>query len=82
MILIFLLVSVYLVSCSASTKLNPEISDNERMFRSKCISCHSLPDVKSRTDEQWIKLIEEHKSRVKISQNTISLILNFLQNNN
>ena len=78
---ILLFVFLFL-SCSSKSINYSEMSEEERLYKSNCISCHSLPDSKSKSDEQWITILDDHNNRTKISQQKINIILNYLMNNN
>lgn len=76
------LMLLMIMACSSTLKQNVEMQKDERLFRSKCIGCHSLPDVKSQSDQQWIELVESHSNKINLSKQNKKFIINFLTNHN
>ena len=62
--------------CSSIPK--KKISDNERLFRNKCGSCHSLPDPGKRIKAEWERIIENHTDRIHLSEKEKLLIINYV----
>lgn len=79
---ILLVTIVILSACTTSSKIISKMNDDERIFKSNCIACHSLPDSKSKSDEQWASILDDHSKRTKISKEKINIILNYLIKNN
>ena len=54
----------------------------ERLYRQNCLSCHSLPDPASLTDQGWEDLMQQHDKRMKLDTTNYRIILNYLKLNN
>lgn len=84
MILILIIFSAFIFSCNSSplNKKQNDVDERERIFKSKCTSCHSLPVPQSKSDEEWKIILSEHNKRIKISPQNYNTILNYLQSHN
>lgn len=82
LLLVFVFLSTVLFyACSASSS-STDMAKDERMFKSRCISCHTKPDPKKFSDEKWIKVIDKHKTRIKWDDNTWQLITQYITRSN
>ncbi len=68
------------IGCHAKSwqPLNPD----EKLFRSKCSSCHSLPNTTEHTDQQWELIVRKHIERSKLDKKQTTQIIEYLQDNN
>ena len=82
MIWFLVLLILFFTGCAPKSTIDSKMNDDERLFKSNCISCHSLPDSKSKSDAQWTSILKEHSTRTKIPNHKIKMILNYLKNNN
>ena len=78
----WLLLILLSIGCAPKSNIGSKLNDDERLFKSNCISCHSLPDIKSKSDAQWTSILKDHTTRTKIPNHKIKMILNYLKNNN
>ncbi|APF18026.1 hypothetical protein [Caldithrix abyssi] len=62
------------IGCTPKTPSRP-ISEEERLFRSKCVSCHSLPDVQQKRD--WEALLQNHEKKLKLNQQQREMLLRY-----
>lgn len=65
------------IACGPKPSAEPR-SEGERIFRSVCRTCHSLPKPKSRTDEQWPALVQKYGDRGKLTEHQIALVTEYL----
>jgi len=72
--------AVVFIGCHAKSwqPLNPD----EKLFRSKCSSCHSLPNPTEYTDSQWKLIVRKHVNKSKLDDKHTIQITRYLQNNN
>ena len=54
----------------------------ERLFRSNCRSCHTLPNPKSQTDLDWVTLVKRYGSEIDLSTEVQAEIVAYLQSVN
>ena len=71
-----------IVGCTASSKLKSEMSEGEKLFKSKCRSCHILPSANEIKKEHWTKFLTKHGQRINLTDQEIETIANHLQNRN
>ena len=76
------LILMTLVFIGCHPKSRPPFNTNEKLFRSKCSSCHSLPHPNEYTDPQWELIVRKYAKRAKLNENQTIQILKYLQNNN
>ncbi|MDK9700233.1 MAG: hypothetical protein OEM52_08825 [bacterium] len=79
--LICVLSAVVSIGCTKSqfgVSSHPK-TPGERLFRSSCQNCHTLPNPASRPVEQWPKLVEHYGSKIKLTPDEQKLIVNYLQ---
>ena len=55
-----------------------ERSPGESMFRANCQTCHSLPEPTMKTDSEWPALVARYGQRAKLSDEQITLIVDYL----
>jgi cytochrome c2 len=51
----------------------------ERLFRSNCRSCHTLPNPKSQTDSDWVSLVKRYGSQIDLVPEVQAKIIAYLQ---
>lgn len=71
--------AVFIISCTIFSKGSASLSDDERLFRSKCAACHRLPEPAKYAYQHWEKILQQHRTRIEISENEMSLILGLLK---
>ena len=54
----------------------------ERLFRSNCRSCHTLPNPKSQTDSDWVALVKRYGGRLDLVTEVQAEIIAYLQSVN
>ena len=64
-----------------NTKSFHPMNVNEKLFRAKCSSCHSLPNLDKYTNEQWKMILQEHLQRTKLNEKQMIQILRYFQDN-
>ncbi|MFH1068717.1 MAG: hypothetical protein V1794_03765 [Candidatus Glassbacteria bacterium] len=67
---------------SAGNVRRSAMSEEERAFRATCTSCHSLPDPSSKTDEEWVVIVERHAKMLGLQAVDQEKILRYLQQSN
>lgn len=55
-----------------------QMSPSEKLFKSKCRSCHSLPKLGSRSVEEWRTELAKHDKRIELTAEQKELILKHL----
>ena len=66
----------------AGTKLASERSPGQVAFEANCQTCHRLPGAWTQTDEEWPPLVARYSERAKIDDETVSIIVSYLQATN
>jgi len=79
---LLLILSVMAGCAGARTVTSAPGIPGEREFRANCVSCHSLPDPKERTDKQWSQIIESHGAMIGLGQDVQKAILQYVQEHN
>ena len=69
------------LGCSMKPQSHIPVSQGEKLFRSKCISCHSLPDTKRYQDSEWIDFMGIHGARSRLTEEESDIIVEFLLEN-
>ena len=64
------------------SKVTLEVSSGEKLYRSKCRTCHTLIEPKKFKDEEWKTFVEKYGSRVHLSVEEKEKILKYLVENN
>jgi mono/diheme cytochrome c family protein len=77
-----LLALVLLCACGGGRPRGP-MSDGQRMYLSKCTSCHSAYEPAERTPLKWADAIDEMeaKKKVHLAPDERALILTYLTGN-
>ncbi|NOX88577.1 MAG: hypothetical protein GXO77_06095 [Calditrichaeota bacterium] len=70
--------ALFLIACTTQINSRP-LSEGEKLFRSKCASCHRLPDPVSRDAKQWEDVLAKHEKRARLTPEAKRLILTHLQ---
>ena len=72
--------ALLLLTGCAGSSTRPPLSDGERVYRTKCGSCHRLHDRSEYPTEKWSKLVAEmeRKKKVRLSADQRALILGYL----
>ena len=55
------------------------MTSGERLFRSNCRSCHTLPNPKSQTDSDWVTLVKRYGSQIDLAPEVQAKIIAHLQ---
>jgi hypothetical protein len=55
------------------------MTSGERLFRSNCRSCHTLPNPKSQTDSDWVSLVKRYGSQIDLVPEVQAKIIAYLQ---
>ena len=55
------------------------MTSGERLFRSNCRSCHTLPNPKSQTDSDWVSLGKRYGSQIDLVPEVQAKIIAYLQ---
>ena len=55
------------------------MTSGERLFRSNCRSCHTLPNPKSQTDSDWVTLVKRYGSQIDLVPEVQAKIIAYLQ---
>ena len=55
------------------------MTSGERLFRSNCRSCHTLPNPKSQTDSDWVTLVKRYGSQIDLVPEVQAKIIAHLQ---
>ena len=55
------------------------MTSGERLFRSNCRSCHTLPNPKSQTDSDWVTLVKRYGSQIDLAPEVQAKIIAYLQ---
>jgi hypothetical protein len=79
--IIMLAVFPSLFGCS-QLKQSREISDGEKIFRSKCRSCHILPKKNSKTMAEWPEFLNDHAERSDLSRQEIEILTEYMLDRN
>lgn len=58
------------------------MTSGERLFRSNCRSCHTLPNPKSQTDSDWVVLVKRYGGRLDLVTEVQAEIIAYLQSVN
>ena len=58
------------------------MTSGERLFRSNCRSCHTLPNPKSQTDSDWVALVKRYGGRLDLVTEVQAEIIAYLQSVN
>lgn len=72
-------VSALLLGCGLASISQHEMSEGERLFRSNCRSCHTLPDPTEYSDEEWPELVKRYADRIELPMEAQRAILEYLQ---
>jgi len=59
-----------------------ERSPGQVAFERNCQTCHRLPSAMTHSDEEWPELVSRYGERARISKETVSIIVSYLQKNN
>ena len=59
-----------------------DMTSGERLFRSNCRSCHTLPNPKSQTDSDWVVLVKRYGGRLDLVTEVQAEIIAYLQSVN
>ena len=55
------------------------MTSGERLFRSNCRSCHTLPNPKSQTDSDWVSLVKRYGGQIDLVPEVQAKIIAYLQ---
>ncbi len=58
--------------------MDKSMSEGERLFRSKCRSCHVLPDRDKFSHEEWMDIFSDHRNRMNLESEEYDILLEFL----
>lgn len=61
---------------------SPERSPGQVAFEANCQTCHRLPGAWTKSDEEWPALVARYGPRAKINDETVSIIVAYLQKTN
>lgn len=67
-----------LLNCFNIGKTEQSLSDNERLYRAKCSSCHRLPDSKKHKADIWKNILVAHNQRLNLNDQQINAIFDFI----
>jgi cytochrome c5 len=78
-----LFIFTLILACGTNvSKVTPEVSSGEKLYRSKCRTCHTLIEPKKFKDEEWKTFVEKYGSRAHLSVEDKEKILKYLMDNN
>lgn len=66
----------------AGTKQVDERSPGQVAFEANCQTCHRLPGAWTKSDEEWPDLVARYGQRARISDETVTMIVSYLQKTN
>lgn len=67
--------------CGQKSGTGEEMTGEERLFRAKCRSCHTLPERASRTMEGWKGVLEKHEDRMELTDEERRALIRHLASN-
>ena len=76
-----ILLALIALGCASSGRID-ERSPGEVAFEQNCQTCHRLPLAVSQSDEEWPTLVARYGQRAKINDETVSIIVSYLQATN
>jgi len=56
------------------------LGPGERMFKTRCRNCHSLPKRNAKSEERWRPFLERHARRAHLNDAHIDTLMQFLGN--
>ena len=65
-----------LIGCHA--KSWQPLTPAEKLYRSKCASCHSLPSPADHSNSEWDGIVKKHAKRLKLNKDQIEQITEYL----
>ncbi len=82
LIVLLAICSVAIIGAACAGGYKKDMSQGEKIFRTYCQTCHTLPQPSLKTDDQWLPLVQRYGKRAKLSQRQIELITQYLTDNN
>ena len=82
------IVLLFLAGCASgpsgdSTQTARESSDpRASLYKRKCISCHNLVNPVDHSDEEWVKIIDDHTRKFSLDEKTKIRLVDYLTGNN
>lgn len=73
-----ILTAVSLVLACSGARFSKEMSRGERLFRSNCASCHTLPNPAKYTDIEWPALVNRYAERTTLNESEREKIIEYL----
>jgi len=73
---------VYTGSSCSSKAIRKDSRGNHGLVSTYCMSCHRRPDPAAQTDNSWAAIMEEHRDRLKLTEEKYSKILEHLTRSN
>ena len=77
--LLFVFVFSIVAGCSQMKGTRRPISDGDKLFRSKCRSCHILPKKDEKKSDEWPIFLSAHTKDKAIAPEDLEKIVQFLQ---
>ena len=66
-----------LTACKPKSQF-AESSPGEQILRSRCQTCHRLPDASRKTAQQWHDWLAIHRQKAKLTDNDLDTLLAYL----
>lgn len=69
---------IFIAACTSVSKTKDTLHTGETLFRSRCSTCHRLPDQGRFESDQWIGFLKEHGKRSRLTESEVAEINTFI----